>query len=191
MRLPMQAFSNGGVLAGAVLGQKVFVALIEQTIAPPTPQVYYLDFTGVSVATTSFLRESVIAYRRHARGHWTNVYPVIANLVPAVREELDNFLRDQGDAFVVCEIDNQERPTKISIVGRLDGKQDLTLRAVIEQGEVDAPTLAERFKTNEPISSTAWNNRLASLSAKGLVIEIGSGRGKRYRPVLRRLRYGT
>jgi len=153
--------------------------------------VYYLDFAGVSVATTSFLRESVIAYRRHARGHWTNVYPVIANLVPAVREELDNFLRDQGDAFVVCEIDNQERPTKIAIVGRLDGKQDLTLRAVIEQGEVDAPTLAERFKTNEPISSTAWNNRLASLSAKGLVIEIGSGRGKRYRPVLRRLRYGT
>ena len=36
----------------------------------------------------------------------------------------------------------------------------------------------------ERVGATAWNNRLASLAAKSLVVEILQGRTKKYRPVL-------
>jgi hypothetical protein len=36
----------------------------------------------------------------------------------------------------------------------------------------------------EAVGATAWNNRLTSLAAKSLVVEILQGRTKKYRPVL-------
>jgi len=191
MKFEMQAHAQDGVLASALTGQKVFAAMAGATKAKPEPEIAFLDFSGVAVATMSFLRESVVAYRNHARSHWSTVYPVVANLAAPIREDLELFLRDRGDAMVVCELDGAGHATNVQIVGRLDGKQDLTLRAVVEQGEIDATTLAERYKDENPVSPTAWNNRLAALATKGLVIESSSGRSKRYRPVLEKLRYGT
>lgn len=188
MRFKMQDF--GEVLAGAVDGKKVFSALVAATTTSGQPQVCFLDFCDVTVATTSFLRESIIAYRNHARTHWNTVYPVVANLGNSVLEELEYFLRDQGDALVICKLGAGEQTSDVQVLGRLDGKQEITLRAVIQEGDVDASTLAERYN-EEGVLTTAWNNRLAALAAKGLVIESSSGRGKRYRPVLERLRYGT
>jgi hypothetical protein len=133
----------------------------------------------------------VVAYRNHARSHWSTVYPVAANLAALVREDLENFLRDQGDAIVACDLDRTGQPSNVQILGRLDGRQQLTLRAVVEQGEVDAPMLAKLFKREGPASPTAWNNLLVALTTKGLVIEFRSGRGKSYRPVLEGLQYGT
>lgn len=191
MRITMQSFAEDGVLAGALPGQKVFVELVAATKPPAAPEVYFLDFSGVDVVTTSFLRESILTYRNHVRSHWSNVYPVVANLAARVREELEHFLIDRGDAIVVCDLDARDRVSNVNVIGRLDGKQHVTLLAVIEQGEVDAPTLAERFKADDAVLPTAWNNRLAALVTKGLLMEVSSGRGKRYRPVLERLRYGT
>lgn len=191
MRIEMKHFAEDKVLAGALPGQKVFAKLISSTIPPTAPEVYFLDFSGVDLATTSFLRESVLAYRSHARSHWGYVYPVVANLAPRVREELEHFLVDRGDALIVCDLDAKDRVSKVYVIGRLDGKQDVTLRAVVKAGEVDAPTLAERHKTGGVVSPTAWNNRLAALVTKGLLMEVSTGRSKRYRPVLERLSYGT
>ena len=87
MKLALRPFANDGILAGAILGQKVFANLIQQTQAPNAPEVCFLDFAGVSFATVSFMRESVIAYRNHARAHWPNLYPVVANIVPMIEEE--------------------------------------------------------------------------------------------------------
>jgi hypothetical protein len=188
MRFKMQ--DSGEILAGALEGKKVFSKMVAATTTSGQPQVCFLDFSNVTVATTSFLRESVIAYRNHARTHWNTVYPVVANLGNSVLEELDYFLRDQGDALVICKLKSGERPSDIQVLGRLDEKQEITLRAVIQEKDVDASTLAKRYN-KEKVSTTAWNNRLAGLVAKGLVIESSSGRGKRYRPVLERLRYGT
>lgn len=181
----MQSFATDGILAGALLGQKVFAAMIAATTPPTEPEVLFIDFSGVNVATVSFLRDSVLAYRNHARSHWTTVYPVITNLSPSVLEELAYFVNNTRDALVVCS------GSDVRVLGRLEEKQEFTLRAVIKEREVDAPTLAARYRKNGPASPTAWNNRLVALSMKGLLIELSSGRSKRYRPVLDRLRYGT
>lgn len=191
MRMPLQPYAVNGVLAGALDGQRAFLDLVRKTSTPTKPEICFLDFSGVKVATTSFLRESVIAYRNHARSHWSYCYPVAANLVPAVREEFEDFMRARGDVFVICDLDRNARPTHVRLIGQLDGKQLVALQAVVERGETDAPTLAAEIKEQEQVASTAWNNRLAALASKGLLIEISSGRGKRYRPVLENLAYGA
>jgi hypothetical protein len=189
MRFEMQAFAADRVLAGALQGQKVFGRLVAAITPSNDPQLCYLDFVNVDVATTSFLRECIIGFRNHALTHWSNVYPIVANLSQYVREELEHFLLQQGDALVICKLTKAGEPSNVHVLGHLDEKQEITLRAVIDEGEVDAPSLARKDKS--AVSPTAWNNRLAALAAKGLVIETSSGRGKKYRPVLQRLRYGT
>ncbi len=189
MHWPMKIYSDDGILAGSIEGQKVFADLLQKTTPPAQPQVCFLDFADIDVATTSFLRDGVIAYRNHARSMWPFVYPVCANLAPRVKEELHSFLKDRSDAFVVCGLDADGRVSKVELVGQIDGKQAVALRGVLDLGESDAAGL--RAHVGEEVASTAWNNRLVALSDKGILIEASSGRNKRYRPVLEGLRYGT
>jgi hypothetical protein len=108
---------------------------------------------------------------------------------PRVAEELEALLFATGDAFVACTLDKNERVKNPVLIGRLDGKQFITLRAVLRLGETDAPTLARNV--DERVAPTAWNNRLGALADKGILIEATSGRNKRYRPVLEGLAHGT
>jgi hypothetical protein len=180
-------FAAEGVLATSQLGRKVFAALINEVTSPSGPTVLYLDFKGVQIATTSFLREAVVAFRNHARQHIPHLYPVAANLSPEIKEELAAFLRDCGDAMPVSDFLGTGTA---EVIGQLDGKQLATLRAALNTSETDASALAERFAGAENIGTTAWNNRLAALAAKGLLIETSAGRAKRYRPVLENLTCG-
>ena len=189
MRLKMQPYATAGILASSIEGQKAFVDLVQRTPAVLTPEVCFLDFESISVATASFLRDSVVAYRNHARSHWTHLYPVLANMNATVKEEFADFLRARGDAFVMCALDSDDHPTNVQVIGQLDGKQLTALKAVLAVGEADAPTLAAQ--ANERVGPTAWNNRLTALVAKGLLVEVTTGRNKRYRPVLEALTYGT
>lgn len=188
MRIPMLPYAQNGVLAGSLDGKKAFVDLIQKTIVPVEPEVCFLDFAGINIATVSFLRESVVAYRNHTRSTWPSIYPVCANLSDPVREELASFLAMWSDALVTCTLGTENRISNIEIVGKIDGKQGVALRGVIELGEVNAPSL--RAYSGEDVAPTAWNNRLGALAAKGILIEVGSGRNKRYRPVLEGLCYG-
>jgi hypothetical protein len=72
------------VLSGAIPGRRLLSALIAATPSPETPVPAFLDFSGVEVATASFLRESVISFRDYARLSLPNIYPVVANLAAAV-----------------------------------------------------------------------------------------------------------
>lgn len=188
MQFAMQALGGDGVLAGSAAGRKAFMELVSETEHPPAPEVCYLDFSGVHVATTSFLRDSVVAYRNYAREHWPHLYPVAANLNATVLEEFSDFLKARGDAFIICRYANGKSGA-VRIVGQLDGKQLEALKAVLALGETDVKTIAAKSK--EKVATTAWNNRLTALVAKGLLMEIPDGRSKRYRPVLEPLTYGT
>jgi len=55
---------------------------------PEKPEQLFLDFSGVQIATASFLRESVFAFRDAIRRRRSNFYPVIANAESAVEDEL-------------------------------------------------------------------------------------------------------
>lgn len=191
MRFPLAKFASDKVLATSQLGKRVFAELVGELQSPSTPTLFYLDFEAVEVATMSFLRESVVAFRNYARGHVPHLYPVAANLTPGVREELHDFLRLRADALVICKLRGPSKIADAEIIGQLDGKQLATFQAVVAAGETDAVELAKQFESEEPIGTTAWNNRLAALSSKSLLIEISAGRSKRYRPVLEDIKYGS
>ena len=187
MKLDLMHFARDGVLAGSQLGQEAFLAMLKNTVNPATPAVMFLDFDGVPVATGSFLRESVVAYRNHVRDHFPMLYPVIANASQSVLDELTMLLQLRNDAFVVCSCDANDTVRGPRILGVVDGKQQDALLEVLGRVETDAPTLAKTTPDQKP---TVWNNRLSALVAKGLLMEVGNGKTKRYRAVLDGLTYG-
>ena len=181
MRLLMSELGGAVVLAGAVHGRRVLARLIEHTYREPEePQHVFLDFFGVDVATASFLRECVWAFRNEVRRRRSNLYPVIANANEEVTDELSLVLAPHGDAMVLCVLDEETNVKEPRIIGSLDPKQLLTFNLIQSYGEADAAELMQSHGEGEGVRQTAWNNRLASLSSLGLVIELSQGRAKRY-----------
>ena len=171
------------VLSGAIPGRKLLSELIAATRSMEKPAPAFLDFGQVEVATASFLREAVVGFRDYARQSLPNVYPVVANLLPAVAEELEFFVRARGDALWSCEIDTDDRVVSARLIGELDPAQRSTFEAVIELGAITAPELAVRF-ASQGIGPTAWNNRLSALATKGLLVERKQGKSKSFSPLL-------
>lgn len=174
---------NQTVLSGALLGRQALSALVSETLSATEPSVQYIDMKGIDVATISFLRESVVAFRDFSRNRDTSVYPVYANLSDDVSEELDFYLKERGDALAVCDLDETGAVSNCRLLGRLDEKQLLTFEAIVRLNEATAKALAEDG-IEQDVKMTAWNNRLAALTSKGLLIEKRQGRTKAFKPVL-------
>lgn len=187
--IPMRELADGDgqVLAGVPHGRQVFVRMLDRTVQEPTtPAPVFLDFQGVSVATASFLRETVFRYRDDVRKRRSNLYPVLANINQPILDELNVLTAAENDAVMVCDLNQHGHPSKAKVVGRLDPKQRITFDLVSERGEADAGELMEAFgdQGEKRVGQTAWNNRLSSLATLGLIVELNQGRSKRYRPLL-------
>ena len=182
MKLSMFQFAKNGTLAGAIPGQHALGVLIRETPAVSKVELCFLDFSGVEIATASFLRESICAFQHYVRAHVPYLYLVAANMSDQTIEEFDSYLRLRNDAFLVCGLNKGGKPINARLIGLLDGKQRNAFDEVLARKETDAPTLSREL--GEEVSTTAWNNRLSALSAKGILIETSNGRGKCYRPVL-------
>src|SRR3546814_20664286 len=63
---------------------------------------------------------------------------------------------------------------KPHILGELDAGQMNTIQLIAAHHPISAPDLAN-LRPNDKIGTTAWNNRLATLSAKGLLKEVRPG----------------
>ena len=172
------------VLAGETQGKEMLAKLITVVKRSDAPEPVLLDFAKVETATSSFLRESILGLRDYCTKTQPNLYPVVANANEVILDELEFLLNVYGDAFLTCELNKQGKVTASRIVGRLNEKQQLTFDAVLEAREADAGTLESKYRESEQIQITGWNNRLSSLVAKGILMEIKKGRGKVYRPVL-------
>jgi hypothetical protein len=172
------------ILAGRLLGQRAFVAALERFPEQTEPTLVLLDFTGVDLATSSYLSEVLVPLRDHLRLRRQPGYAVAANLNEKVREEIEELLRRSGEAFLTCAVDTSGKITDVQLCGRLDDKLQETLKLVSHKRETTAAQLHEEFRSVESVGATAWNNRLASLAAKSLVVEVLQGRMKKYRPVL-------
>lgn len=184
MRHRLIALTDGQrVLSGAASGRKLLSTLIAVTPSSEAPMPAFLDFTAIEIATTSFLREAVIGFRDYARQSLRNVYPAVANLEPAVAEELDFFVRARGDAIWSCELGPGDAVISAWLVGELDPAQRSTFDAALEAGVITAPELAARF-ADQRIGPTAWNNRLSALATKGLLVERKQGKTKSFSPLL-------
>lgn len=183
MILKISELAGASVLAGAGEGRQIFLRFLEATQdSPEQPEVVYLDFSGVEVATASFMRESVLAFRDRVRGGHSRYYPVVANASELVTEELQALMELGADAIMTCTLSPDGIVSEVGPVGRLDTKQKLTFDLVAKSGGTSARDLRE--KSTERVSQTAWNNRLANLVGLGLVMEVSEGRAKRYRPLL-------
>ena len=88
-----------------------------------------------------------------------------------------------GDAIMACLLSSDGKVSDPALIGSLDPKQQLAFDLVNRQGETDATELMRDFG-EEGQRANVWNNRLASLAALGVIIEVSQGRSKRYRPVL-------
>ncbi|MGX1165758.1 hypothetical protein AB7M16_002024 [Bradyrhizobium sp. USDA 372] len=184
MIVNMCDLGGGPVLSGATTGRMVLAELLKNTARePPAVTPVLLDFGWVTVATSSFLRESVLAFRDAIRSRRSNFYPVVANVNQDVREELEDLLGRSGGVLMSCVVQDDE-VVEAAPIGELDPKQRLTFDLVQQRRETDAGELMRDFAATDPVKSpTAWNNRLANLAMLGLVAEISQGRSKRYKPI--------
>lgn len=172
------------VLTGAIRGANLLAKLIPLLKRGTEPEVLFLNFKGVDVATSSYLQQGIIGIRDYCRKHFPNLYPVIANAGEEIIEELEHLLENLGDALIICKLDARGKASQPKIIGVLEEKQEITLEAVKALKKADARTLLEQNKEKETIVITGWNNRLSSLTAKGLLIEVKKGRSKYYQTVL-------
>lgn len=186
MRLSVREIvNNNPVLAGATTGRRVLARLMELTTTEPfDPTPVFLDFSDIDVATASFLREAVLAFRNEVRRRRSNFYPVVANANDLIVEELRALVLPQGDVLMVCKLDRKDHVVESGLVGELDPKQRITFELVRERGTTNAAELMRgQNEEDGPKVQTAWNNRLAALANLGLIIEQSQGRAKRYRPL--------
>lgn len=171
------------ILTGSLAGRKVLSDLIAAIQPAAETEIVFLDFTDINVATSSFLRECVVGFRDFARSGSSNLYPVVTNASPAVAEELEFFARQRGDVFWSCQRNAEGHLSNISLVGELEPVLRITFDHIKRLGAATAPQLAA-LSDDEKIGPTAWNNRLSSLAAKGLVIERRVGKTKSFAPLL-------
>lgn len=182
--IPMLRAGLEPILAGRLSGQRAFVAALEQFPELAEPALVLLDFDGVDLATSSYLSEVLVPLRDHLRLRRQPGYVVVANLSGKVREEIEEMLRRSGEAFLTCATDAAGQIGEVQLCGKLDDKLQETLRLVSRKRETTAAQLHEESRAVDLVGATAWNNRLAALAAKSLVVEILQGRTKKYRPVL-------
>jgi hypothetical protein len=171
-------------LGGAIPGKALLAKLITSVEPPAGPQAVLLDFKEVEFATGSFLRESVLGFRDYCTRTQPDLYPVVANAGEVILDELDFLLTLKGDALVACTANRHGVVAASQIVGQLHEKQRLTFEAVVAAHEADAAFLQKKFGQSEKIQLTGWNNRLSSLVAKGVLMEVKKGRSKVYRPIV-------
>jgi hypothetical protein len=187
MKINMRQLAGSEVLAGALSGRRVCALLLTETAKEPTaPESVFLDFLDVELATASFLRESVLVFRDAIRKRRSMFYPVVANANEIVVEELVELVRSRKEVLLVCTLTEDEQVINGTLIGDLDPKQNLTFNLVLQYGETDAGELMRAHGESEAVQhATAWNNRLAALAARGIIVEISQGRSKRYKPLFK------
>ncbi|MEV5032627.1 hypothetical protein MRBLMC3_001830 [Sphingobium sp. LMC3-1-1.1] len=182
MILSVAKLAGEKILSGAPSGRQFYAKLVEMFPAEPSnPEPLFLDFSGIDIATASFLREAVIAFRTFVRSRKSNYYPAVANAVSDIVDDLVEVVQPRGDVVMVCTLGVDGEIIRCRHVGTLDPMQQLTFDLVNRYGETTATRLMEVQKGD--IKVTAWNNRLSSLSSLGLISEQSQGRTKTYKPI--------
>lgn len=184
IRYPIHSIAaSRATLAGTAMGRQMLAQLIAETRPITVPTIAYLDFGGIDIATGSFLREAVLGFRDFGRNAIGTLYPVLANANAAIEEELSIYLKDRNDAIWACSLKEDGTASDAHILGDLDLVQISTLQLISQHKPISAPELS-KMRPNEGIGTTAWNNRLATLAAKGILMEVKQGKSKLFTPVM-------
>lgn len=184
LTIDIKELGGKNVLGGSIPGQLLFGKLISRVAIGPDSEPCFLDFGKIQLATSSYLRESVLAFQRWGIDRKPTLLTAIANINSETQEELEVALADSGGAMWVCTL-ARGRIVGSSVIGKFDQMQRETFELVRARGEVDAPSLAREMINGRKVSQTAWNNRLAALASRGVLMERQHSKTKIYRLVLK------
>ena len=184
MRLRVRDIENRSILAGADTGKRLFSRAAEKLSSPSKPEILFVDFEGVELASASFLREAVLGLKGWCRRQGSKWFPVVANAGSDTLNELSIVCDLQSDAILACNLDSENAVTCSTLIGQLDEKQHDAFQFVTRSRGATAKELMESSTSERALSPTAWNNRLNVLVQKGLVMESSAGRSKIFRPLL-------
>jgi DNA-binding transcriptional ArsR family regulator len=185
----IRVLDSGGatVLAGATAGASWFRAARDEVDAS-VAGAQILDFSGVTLATVSWLREAVIELQRYVLEFCPDVVLLVTNLTDLVREELIVALDASGHVLIEASIVASTEISDATVLGKLDPALNDTLQAVLRKTEFDATFVTEVLP---PLKLPAANNRLAALEERRLLKSERRGRNRIYRPVVENLSYGN
>ena len=178
--------ADAAELAGAASGA-MWSQAVRPIIESAAPGLHALDFTGVRVATVSWLREGVLAIKNYSHAVRPDVMLLVVNLPELVREELVVALEATSGVMIGAELSQELEIHAPCVLGRLDLALGETLRVVQHEREFDAPFVSREVPN---LALSAANNRLAAIESKGILKSERHGRGRIYRPVLENLNYG-
>lgn len=162
------------------------------------------DLTDIDLATTSFLKTSVLPLFQSARLSTDpaaqtmtdafglpslNAYPVIVNAKPEVEELADEIFGRRGFPLLSLKMDANGDLTGGRMVGFLDEVLVRTMRNWGDQERHTAASLQEKFP-EQAITPTAWSNRLNDLWRARLLRRVRQGKSWIYQPVANGVNYG-
>lgn len=162
------------------------------------------DLSAVELATTSFIKASVLPLFQSARlsteiGAQTmadafglpalNAFPVLADARPEVEELADEIFGRRGFPLLSLKLDADHNLTGGRMVGFLDDTLVKTLRNWDGMERHTAASLKEKFPEQD-ITQTAWSNRLNDLWRVRLLRRARQGKSWIYQPISTGVIYG-
>lgn len=182
IQLPLRQFTvEFPSLTGVSRARQLLAKLIIWTATESPKGTLILDFNNVGDASASFLRESILAFRDYVRVYQPELFPVLANISDAVREEFNTLLRDRGEAMPGCRLDASGAPVDPEVLGVLEPGLSHTLDIIRSRGQM---TLKDLRDTSQATKPTTWSNRIASLIRQGFVVPIPEPNKRVYQFVL-------
>ncbi len=165
--------------------------------------VVALDLTNVSLATTSYIKASMLPLfftgQRYADQTGSglsdasgiptlNLYPVFCNVNDEVLDTMNEVFAGRRLPFLIATLSENELSSG-KIYGFLDEALLRTIRLIHLRDNVTALELAAEFP-QENIKPTAWNNRLNDLWRFRLLRRTKRGKAWWYQPVTKEITYG-
>lgn len=184
--IPVSELAGSSDLAGALDGG-IWLQAARPRVEAAQAGLQAIDFSGVRIATVSWLREGILAMLKYASAVRPELRFVATGLSDIVREELEVALEATGGVLISADMTPDCGLIAPIVLGRLDPALHATLQAVEGQHEFDATFVSQAIPG---VGLSAANNRLAALESKGILVSERRGRSRHYRPLLENLRYG-
>jgi hypothetical protein len=172
-------------LIGATAGKRAAPALAKAVAALPATTWLAFDFSAIDMVSASAAREAFLGQVMDdllERG----TLPVFVALNQEALEEVSFAAEAVKRPLVAAKKLEDGQPVGLKVLGGIEPKQLESLRLVAQLGETDAKT-AHEANGGTDTGVTAWNNRLATLSALGLLTERKYGKTKYYSLTLKGL----
>lgn len=164
--LPVLELCGDPILASRRKGEQMR-SLFEQA-AGLTP-VVILDFAGAEVVTTSFFMGGPWALWQREQ---LEQYPLVANLPDDAIDDIDIVTRMTGIP-VWTGLATGDRFHEPTLIGGLEEADGLVISRIFEKGSTSA---ADMVDSGGRIGVTGWNNRLAGLWQRKVLMRLKSGR---------------